>query len=173
MINKDYSLKYLLVLLNSRLLRFLYESQINEGGKVFAQVKIIYIDPLPIQTLSKSKQVPFEEMTDKMLLIKKQIQEVSLRFQRTLQRKFDLTDLPKKLQDWYLLSYTEFIKELAKKKTKLSLSDEAEWEDYFNQESKKGLDLKTQIDKTDKEIDTMVYELYGLSEEEIKIVENS
>jgi len=33
--------------------------------------------------------------------------------------------------------------------------------------------LKTEIDKTDKEIDQMVYELYGLSEDEIKIVEGS
>jgi phage portal protein BeeE len=31
--------------------------------------------------------------------------------------------------------------------------------------------LKAEIDKTDKEIDQMVYELYGLSEEEIRIVE--
>ena len=30
---------------------------------------------------------------------------------------------------------------------------------------------KAEIEKTDKEIDKMVYELYGLSEEEIKIVE--
>ena len=33
--------------------------------------------------------------------------------------------------------------------------------------------LKTEIDKTDKEIDQMVYELYGLSEDEIKIVEGN
>ncbi len=72
-----------------------------------------------------------------------------------------------------MLSYADFIKELAKKKVKLSLSEEAEWEDYFMQESKKALDLKAQIDTTDKAIDKMVYELYGLSEEEIEIVENS
>jgi tRNA1(Val) A37 N6-methylase TrmN6 len=173
LINQDYSLKYLLVLMNSRLLRFLYESQINEGGKVFAQVKIIYIDPLPIQVLSKSKQIPFEEMSDRMFLLKNNLQEQSQKFQRTIQRKFNLEDLPKKLQDWYLLSYADFIKELAKKKVKLTLSEEAEWEDYFMQESKKALDLKAQIDATDKAIDTMVYELYGLSEEEIGIVENS
>ena len=95
------------------------------------------------------------------------------KFQRTIQRKFNLEDLPKKLQDWYLLSYADFIKELAKKKVKLSLAEEAEWEDYFETESKKAQDLKAQIDKTDKEIDQMVYELYGLSEEEIGIVENS
>ena len=81
--------------------------------------------------------------------------------------------MPKKLQDWYKLSYPEFIKELAKKKIKLSLSQEAEWEDYFETESKKAQELKAQIDATDKAIDQMVYELYELSEEEINIIENS
>ncbi len=81
--------------------------------------------------------------------------------------------LPKKLQDWYVLSFAEFIKELEKKKIKLSLSQKAEWEDYFLEEQKKAIVLKTKIDTTDKEIDQMVYELYGLTPEEIKIVENS
>ena len=35
----------------------------------------------------------------------------------------------------------------------------------------KALELKAEIDKIDKEIDQMVYALYGLTEEEIKIVE--
>jgi hypothetical protein len=39
------------------------------------------------------------------------------------------------------------------------------------QEAKQSLALKSEIDKTDKEIDRMVYELYGLTEEEVKIVE--
>ena len=81
--------------------------------------------------------------------------------------------MSKKLQDWYKLPYPEFIKELAKKKVKLTLSQEAEWEDYFLEESQKALDLKATIDTTDKAIDTMVYELYGLNEEEIAIVEAS
>jgi hypothetical protein len=84
---------------------------------------------------------------------------------------YTLSELPKKLQDWYLLSYTDFIKELAKKKIKLSLSEEAEWETYFTSEAKKALDLKVQIEKTDKKIDQMVYALYELTEDEIKIVE--
>lgn len=100
-----------------------------------------------------------------------QSHNISNKFQSMLQRKFELQDLPKKLQDWYLLSYSDFIKELAKKKIKFSLSQEAEWENYFTQKSKKALALKNQINKTDKEIDQMVYELYGLREEEIEIVE--
>ena len=46
-----------------------------------------------------------------------------------------------------------------------------EWEKVFMEEKKKTLDIKNEIELIDKEIDGMVYELYGLSEEEIKIIE--
>jgi hypothetical protein len=45
--------------------------------------------------------------------------------------------------------------------------------DLFEENKKKALELKAEIDQTDKEIDQMVYELYGLSEEEIAIVEKA
>jgi hypothetical protein len=51
-------------------------------------------------------------------------------------------------------------------------TQKAEWEDYFLAEQQKAITLQTEIQKTDTEIDKMVYELYGLSEEEIAIVEN-
>jgi hypothetical protein len=41
----------------------------------------------------------------------------------------------------------------------------------FEDNKKKALALIAEIDKTDKEIDQMVYALYGLTQEEIKIVE--
>ena len=44
---------------------------------------------------------------------------------------------------------------------------------YFQKEKNKAVEINNQIAATDTEIDKMVYELYGLSEEEIKIVENS
>ena len=108
-----------------------------------------------------------------MISLNKEFQEVLNKFHHTLQRRFNLSDLPGKLQSWHQLTYAEFIKELGKKKIRLSLSEEAEWEEYFNQEKQKALELKTKIDATDKEIDRMVYELYGLTEEEIRIVEDS
>jgi len=173
LINEDYSLKYLLVLLNSRFLRFLYQSQINEEGKVFAQVKIIYVDPLPISNVSLSDQLPFIAKADQMLLLNSELQEATGKFRRNLLREFSLEALSSKLLNWHLLSYVEFIKELEKLKVKLSLSQKAEWESYFQQEADNARSIKTQIDSTDHEIDRMVYQLYGLTEEEIGIVENS
>lgn len=48
----------------------------------------------------------------------------------------------------------------------MSLFQKAVEKKYFN-------DLDTAIEKTNEEIDQMFYELYGLTEEEIKIVENN
>jgi len=54
----------------------------------------------------------------------------------------------------------------------LSKLDEMEWMEVFEAKKAEAVQLQEQINKTDKEIDQMVYELYGLSEEEIKIVES-
>jgi type I restriction-modification system DNA methylase subunit len=169
------NLKFLLVLLNSKITLYMYSKYYAGGGlgSTGIRFKKEFLSNLPIKKISLIDQQPFVEKADLMLSLNKELQEQSQKFQRTLQRKFELETLPKKLQDWYLLPYPEFIKELIKQKVKLTLSQEAEWEDYFTTEAKKVLALKTEIDATDKAIDAMVYELYGLSKEEIKIVENN
>lgn len=43
----------------------------------------------------------------------------------------------------------------------------------FHTEKEKAVALQNDIDRFDKEIDQMVYALYGLTEEEVKIVEGS
>lgn len=45
--------------------------------------------------------------------------------------------------------------------------------ELFEENKKKVLELKAEIDKTDREIDRMVYALHGLTEEEIRIVESA
>ena len=64
-----------------------------------------------------------------------------------------------------------FLGELSKAKVKLSLSEEAEWMTYFNEQKAKALALQADITRLDRDIDALVYELYGLTEEEIRIVE--
>ncbi|WP_165776552.1 hypothetical protein [Maribacter sp. 4G9] len=44
---------------------------------------------------------------------------------------------------------------------------------YFNEQKDKAQNIKREIYKTESEIDQMVYELYGLTEGEIKIVEEA
>lgn len=58
-------------------------------------------------------------------------------------------------------------------KIKLSLADQQEWLTYFEEQKAKACELQRQIDETDREIDRMVYALYGLSEDEICVVEEN
>ena len=111
-------------------------------------------------------------------------------FLELLKSKLTINNPSKKLQNWHELDFGEFIKELekARKKSaketttdlsplgqykKLSLSEQAEWMQYFNEQKQKVVQLKTKIEKTDHDIDQMVYELYGLTEAEIAIVEEA
>ncbi len=165
--------KALLAILNSNLVWYFLTSVcvVRSGG--YIEVKPQYFEQIPIPDIELNQEHPLTAKAESNIKSTKELQDVSQKFQRSLARKFALTDFPKKLQDWYLLSYAEFIKELEKKKIKLSLSEEAEWETYFSTEAKKALELKAQITQTDKEIDQMVYALYELTEDEIKIVEGS
>ena len=55
----------------------------------------------------------------------------------------------------------------------LTKKDEFEWMELFEENKKKAHELQTKITQTENEIDLMVYELYGLTEEKIRIVENT
>jgi hypothetical protein len=127
--------------------------------------------PIP-NNFNPASQQPLINKANLMLSLNKELQELSGKFQRSIQRKFEIEELPIKLQNWYLITYADFIKELGKKKIKLSLSQEEEWESHFNEKSKEANALKSQIYITDREIDTLVYALYQLNDEDISIIEN-
>lgn len=54
----------------------------------------------------------------------------------------------------------------------LKLKELKEWQDYFLEQKEKAFKLKSIIHQIDNDIDQMVYQIYGLTEKEIKIVEN-
>ncbi|MCD4675824.1 MAG: hypothetical protein K8S18_07480, partial [Desulfobacula sp.] len=92
-------------------------------------------------------------------------------FIEMINEKYKLNKISNRLSNWDGLRFGDFLKELKKYKIKLSLSEEAEWMQYFNEQKQKAQELKSEIERVDAEIDKMVYKLYGLTEEEIKIVE--
>ena len=54
-----------------------------------------------------------------------------------------------------------------------TLIQEYAWEDYFLAEKTKTQHLYVKINEVNQIINTMVYELYGLNSDEIRVVENS
>lgn len=123
--------------------------------------------------VERAYQKPFIEITDKMLSLNKQLQSKSNKFVNRIKTNFLVENISKKLASFYDYDFKSFVSELQKQKIKLSLVQQDEWEDYFNSYKNEINQLQAEIDKTDKEIDEMVYALYKLTEEEIGIVEGS
>lgn len=172
------NLKYLLVVLNSKLSKFMFLNYYQSGG-IKGEITVQAIEIIPIPKIEKEQ--PFIEKADLMLSLNKELQQTSGNFTQLLQSKFSIEKLTTKLQNWYELEFGEFLKELEKARkvvssttrglNPLSLQQQAEWMQYFNEQKQKVQALKSEINRVDAEIDKMVYELYGLTEEEIKIVE--
>ena len=172
--NKKIDLKYILVVLNSTLISYYFmKNTAKSVRKLFPKIILNDLRKFPFKEISLKEQQPFIEKANKILTLNKEFQEILQKFQRMIMREFSLEKISTKLQNWYLLNFAEFIKELSKVKVKLNLSQKADWEDYFIAEKSKAETLNNEITKTDKEIDRMVYELYGLNEKEIEIIEKS
>ncbi len=173
--------KGLLALLNSKVSYFLMKLKcpIKKGG--YFKISSKYLADFRIPKKNKLKLL--DKFADKQINHNSAYNILLLNFVHLLEQKFNII-CKTKLENWNKLEFVEFLKELekARKKSakenkqeykKLKLSEEAEWLQYFNKQKQKAQDYKSQINQTDKEIDKMVYELYELTDEEIKIVENS
>ena len=165
-------LKYLLVILNSQLISFYHkEKYLDQTKTVFQKILIANAKEFPIKEISLEDQTPFIQLADIMLTKNKELQEIQKKFIILLQTEFKIEKLSEKLDEWYLLDWSGFIGELKKKKISLSGKVEENWLERFERLRKEALAIKSIIDSTDKEIDKKVYELYGLTDDEIQIVE--
>ena len=68
---KKLSYEYLCGLLNSKYLRYLYEQNVKEGGRVFPQVKLEHLKPLPIAVDNKEIQYQIENKVKEILNAKR------------------------------------------------------------------------------------------------------
>jgi hypothetical protein len=178
--NTSIEVKYLLTLLNSKLINFYHTySFLDLEKELFQKILIANCKCFPIPTISKENQQPFIELADKMLSLNSDLQTKRQRFLKRLSDNFAVsTDkglqplaVTKTLETFDKLDFAQFLNELKKQKITLSLKQQDEWEEYFNEYKTECGNFVNQINATDKEIDEMVYGLYGLSEEEVGIIE--
>jgi hypothetical protein len=168
---KRFPLEALLAILNSKPATQFYRLLHDIKGKVFAKISLDNLASFPIPSDISTVSLDLSERAKLLLDKTNEFQKFRNQFTSLLQSKFELRKVSKKLQNWFEIEFKDFLKELKKAKVKLGLSEEAEWMQYFDEQKEKAQTLKSEIEKNDKEIDQMVYELYGLTEEEIKIVE--
>ena len=158
------SLLFLTAVFNSSLAKLWIWHNCPELQGGTREIRKVYFEHFPVPQANEEQTATLAQYATERAQLTANLQTLCSKFTRNIQREYNLEKLSAKLGNWFQLSFNEFLKELEKSKVKLTLSQKAEWEDYFLQESKKALDIKQQIETTDKEIDQMVYALYGFNE---------
>jgi len=169
--------KYFLGILNSAVMWFYLKSigYVLRGG--YFTFKTKFLEPFPLPKLNNlEQQNPIIEKVDLIMTRTKDLKKSKDNFVNYMQSHFLIESFNNKLQNWHELVFGEFIIELNKAirssgVKELSKIQEMEWMEVFETKKAEAQAIKSEIAKTDSEIDKMVYELYGLTEEEIRIVE--
>lgn len=169
--NNDYRIEDLLSLLNSKLLDFYFNVFFNEY-----EVKPIHLSQLPIPKSIRGN-TQLGDLGNEMILLNQQIDSKSREFINFFQLNYSFSSISKKLQKWYELDFGDFNKEFNKAIKNsgfnmLSKKDEMEWMEVFEIKRSEVQKLKDEAEKTDQEIDQLVYELYRLTEKEIETINN-
>lgn len=166
-----YSYNLLLGIFNSSLIR--YELNTNRRSNIH-----IYPDDwkmLSIPNLTDDKNKEIADKLDGIVAIQitsnQQLQQKRQRFLHRLEESLGVQKITAALERFDEADFAALMAELKKQKISLTLTQQDEWEDYFTQYKAACNALTAQIAATDKEIDQMVYQLYGLTEDEIKVVE--
>ena len=172
-IGDEDKLKYAQTVINSTLLAFWLKITFNSltmsGGYFNIGTNEVAMIPIPVIEDTSA----YIHMADIMQRLNSQLIKARSQFKRRLQTYFEGIKICGALEKFDDREFTDILKELKKQKITLTLKEQDEWEEYFDSYKQQCNDLSSQIAKTDREIDYMVYNLYGLTDAEIEIVENS
>ena len=195
--------KYYLGILNSKVMWFFLKNTGTELRGGYFRFKTNYLKPFPLPEISDNSQViidkvnfqlennklfqTFNDKFIKYLYSQFQLEKLSKKLQNWHELDFGefIKELNKAIKANNKLREKAAVIDLGGPEGQpkhitpfdivpmLTKKDEFEWLDLFEENKQKAQALQAQINQTDKEIDAMVYELYALTEDEIKIVENS
>jgi hypothetical protein len=171
--NDECDLKYVLALLNSRLLDFRYKSIGKQtGGGVFEYFSN-GIEKLPIPAASAERQLSLAQKAQRMMELSAGLAERHSSAHALLMSKFGLKKFPPSLDALHLLDEAELLHGMERAKAKLSMKGQQELLDWFRTERAAMQAIGKEMDVTDRAIDTEVYALYGMTPEEIEAIEDA
>lgn len=171
--SEKWNIKYILALLNSKLLNFRYKTIGKQTGGGSFEYFPNGLAKLPIPDISLEQQESLASNAEQMIELNKQLHEGVKSALELLEVQYKPKKISQNLEKFYTLGVHPFLEELEKQGVKLSLSQKEELLTWYKQKSDTLNNIKNQIDTLDHAIDQEVYGLYNLTPEEIQIIEGS
>lgn len=163
--------KNILALFNSKLYSWIYIKNFVTNLDSTPQLKNVDLYKFPIRFFNVEKSKFIVQSVDSLISNNEKIVLLTNKFIELLQSDFSIIKKSKKIENWYTLEWSEFEQELKKNKITLSGTLKDDWYDRFKKLKQEAQYLKAEIDKSDYEINQNVYNLFELTENEIKFIE--
>ena len=168
MTSKSINLKYLNGLLASNVLNFIFSLIGSNLGKKGYDINKIFVEQLPIK-LDKNNETNVINKMDNIINFSKQITLYENDVLKYINNHLKIIKLSKKLEKFYILSEKEFLKEIKKKNKNF---DEFELIKIYNHSKININCLLKKIEDEEKELNQIIYGIYNLNNNDIKILEN-
>ena len=120
--------------------------------------------------ITERKIVQHEE---NLMKLNSEIFNESSEFLRYVMRKFKILEPNKKLQKFYELNFSAFLKEIGKSASKMTGDEEMKMDRLFLKTKESILEIKNKIVLFEKQVDEIIYKLYDLTDAEIKEIEKN
>ena len=167
--NSKYSYEDVLAILNSDVITFYLRYAIINNSELTVHLDKPYLGKIPI----KNPKRTLTKIISNILKNKKLMDKHNKKFLNRLQEHAYNVHISKKLEAYYEMNFSEFMQELENNKVKITLKQKDEWEDYFNDHSSLVLKLSKEIKKNIEQVNHMVFEVYGLTKDETKIIQST
>lgn len=163
-------------ILNSKVLWFIFKSLTPLANGGYFRMKSQYVGQLPIPECTPSARSTLADLAKDA----QQKAQNRLKLQTAVTRRIpDLCPpgraptLSIKLREWWdLPSFADFRAEVKKAfKADIPLTERSDWEDWINRDGAEVARLTAEIARAESQINSIVYELFELTEEEIALLE--
>lgn len=165
-----------LAVLNSKVIWFIFKAMTPLARGGYYRAKTQYIQNLPLPSMSSEAAAALCDLAKRT----QESAEHRLTLQRALTRRLpDLCPperepkLTNKLKEWWTLpDFAAFRAEVKKVfKADIPLADRSDWEDWINRDRAEIARLTAEIAQAEAQIDSIVYDLFDLTEDEIALLE--
>jgi type I restriction-modification system DNA methylase subunit len=168
--SENIDIKYILAIINSKIGDY-FINQIRGIGNI--DINPEYLKKIPIPDTTPKNQKKLSKKVDEILEKKQKLKNEILSFHKYLERDFSIVKINKKLMKYYKLSFQDLYKEVKKQYKKISRKETDKLEEEYLESINTIKLLEKEIRNIDKEIDKIAYELYGLDDKEIVIIEGN
>lgn len=171
--------QYLLGLLNSTCCWFFLKGICDamRGGEWRLRLFGQNMEKIPVPAVTDKQKLHIGDLAEQCQSLSEQRYNIQYNFRRRLpdlcstEQTFKLS---KKLDQWWMLDFDNFQKEIKKSfKGVIPLAERNEWHDYFDAEQRKSADLSQQLVQLENQLNQEVYALFQLSNEEVALLESN